>query len=226
MAIPTEVGSILRLTVSGQQGGYGQIQNVWFLEVDSPADLGHGTISVQEFCHGFWAMFRDSYNADLCSEVVTWEVVRGEILDTDINQFVAAEDYVVPADESAGGRIEAASDPFAAYQIRLQRPNANFRHGYKRLGGVCDADSTNGGILTSPYASLVAFAITLSLPLHPAWWVDDVETFSSSAVGHIVVGAFVRNGDPLDEYFFERPAAFVASQIVTTQSTRKFGRGS
>jgi hypothetical protein len=226
MPVYPEVGDIMRLTLVGRYDDDQDTNNVFYVEVTDTSVSSEPPPSVANYCWGLWVPIRDELVTTFTAGAMKYSRIKGEILDGDTNEFVFAEDYIIPTLEGTGGQSGDALPSSDAFQLRLQRPNANFRHGYKRFAGVSEEDNVAGVLSNDAFLGLTALAVALSLPRPAYHSVFTEETPYASAAFELRVGQFIHNGDPLDVPVFAAPSAIVANPRVVTQNTRKHGTGS
>lgn len=226
MAIYPEVGDILRLTLVGLYDGDQETNNVFLFEVTDNQPVSGFSPSVANYAWGLWVQLRDNYVVDACSSVMEFQRVKGELFSQDTYEFVFAEDYIIPSEEANGGVGGDALPSTDAYQLRLQRPSADFRHGYKRLPGVPESENASGVIGGTAFSVLEGLAAQLMVEINAYHSVFTEETAWVDALMALRIGQFQHNGDPLDVPVFAAPSAIVVNPRVRTQNTRQHGRGS
>jgi hypothetical protein len=150
--------------------------------------------------------------------------VRDLYSDTDFFDFV----YGTPP---TGGQPAEFTSPFASYAFRTNRVRLNVRRGSKRIAGVSEVQVTNGIVISGFRAALADFAQTMSdtltstvlgssLIFQPA--VISLKRQISEETGKVEYVLY-----PPEEQL-DHTAVGVNWQSlvnVTSQSTRKYGRG-
>jgi len=106
--------------------------------------------------------------------------------------------------------------PFVAWAFRMNRTQLNVRNGWKRIGGVPEAGQ-NGGIPIAGYTPLLDdVAVTMGANL-----VSAGVTFEPR-----IMRKTVTPGPPKITTYTDFPMGTVQFTSISTQNTRKFGRGS
>lgn len=222
-----EVDQILRIRFTGYWlPTFDSIQNVFYAKVIDPNPTAGGVATVGNFGAGLYKVYYAAIHSEIVSPKVEFQTVDVDILSPETGFFEAGEVYVIPAAEKAGGAGGEALSPTDAYGIRFNRPNANFRHSYKRFAGVTEDNQSGGNLSSAALASLIVAAATFVGPLPAGELVDDA---TEALVGtNMVLGGLqqILNGDVLDMPVWYPFASAVASPTVRTQNTRQFGRGS
>lgn len=108
-----------------------------------------------------------------------------------------------------------AMPSFVAWGFRLTRADRQSRHGYKRIPGVSEGD-INDGVATAPAAAnLIGFAAVLA------------GTIQASGGNCEYTPVILKTtGTPADPVYTDYPIAGVQYVRVTSQVTRRVGRGS
>jgi hypothetical protein len=221
----SEIGDIYRMTLKGVFGSTTETNNVFYYEVESIDPGASPAVTPRNYAWGLWAALRDSYVTDLCSVKQVFTAVKAEKLDTETGEFVFAEEYSIPTGEREGQIAGDALPSNDAYQLRLVRPTADFRHGYKRFPGVAE-ELQEDGVLTAPaFTALTAVAVRLVLPIDAVLSVFGEETELPGAQMNIRIGQFIHNGDPLDTPVFAFPSSIIPNDRVRPQNSRVFGHG-
>jgi len=113
----------------------------------------------------------------------------------------------------AGGVGSESLPPFVAWAFRLNRATRVVRNGQKRYAGVAESDQVNGEATGAALTRLNAVASALDDPLEQATpdgsWVLRI----AHALGTI------------PETYTPYPVASVSYSRISSQNTRKFGRG-
>lgn len=115
---------------------------------------------------------------------------------------------------TVGTRTGDTLPPYAAWSFRFLRTLSDSRGGYKRIGGIAEPDQVDGvytgGIITNLQAAAVAMGVQLSTVGGNTW--------------RPVVVSLILNGIERTEPLIN-PVSGVQFQRITTQNSRKFGRG-
>lgn len=126
--------------------------------------------------------------------------------------------YTIPTDERVGLVDSAALPPFVSWTFQYTRPNASFRHGYKRFSSVPETLTDNGLPTSGAETLLIALANKLkaSVPLE----VSGVAPFMRPALVQRE-----KNGQPVDPDVWYLPSTVIYKKIGS-QNTRKYNVGS
>jgi len=128
-----------------------------------------------------------------------------------------------------GSRVAGeAYPPFGCFSLRFVRRRADMRHGYKRFGGLSESDVA-GGYLQS---GLVTAINTLKGKIVDPWVNPSLEEVCNfcivKRIPYVVEGSgktAYRMPESAGEYISYFPTQAVLLGVVTTQNSRKFGRG-
>lgn len=172
---------------------------------------------------GFWEKLRlsagvQAFQHATCrtTEVITTEISGGS------NTGLQGS-YAVPTGNQAGLVSSTDAMPSSvAYGVRFQRPSNQFRHGYKRLAGVHEGASVGGLIDNTTLGQLNTYALAASEDFSP---MDDSGTSLTTVTCWQVVRS-MRIGGVSHAPTYARPVSWLVSPYLTTQNTRKVGRGS
>jgi hypothetical protein len=124
-------------------------------------------------------------------------------------------------DEQSLGNINGslsgdAAAPFMAFGFRLQRTNNTTRHGFKRIGGLQEAYPTSDLITgAGSNTALDEIAVAMFQTL--------VQVIGTQEAIPVIIG---KNNSNAPGSWTANPVAGVQFQRITTQNTRKIGRGS
>jgi hypothetical protein len=153
------------------------------------------------------------------------EFVRIYAFNLDNPTDFSEEYYVDKVGQRSGGEAYA---PFVAVGMRFPRLRLDMRHGYKRFAGLSEADVTGGEIS----GTLLGLFNNLGLVLVGTWH-DDVPNDICNFV--IVKRVKILTIDPPGvtyrmpeddlEFVYYQPQERVVSSALTSQNTRKIGRG-
>lgn len=164
--------------------------------------------------------FWDNVKADL--RAVTTTEVEYKVLDVfkaDGADVGASGFYTIPIAEQPGLRDEETLPPEATWTFQYTRPNANFRHGYKRFAGVSENLQSRG------IASAAALVLlnTLATTLGEEFPLEDGILLTPTARPVLVQRQL--NGLPVDPDVWYYPSSVIYKKIGS-QDTRAYGRGS
>lgn len=144
----------------------------------------------------------------------TLEVFKADGVDVGASGF-----YTIPSNEQAGAQSGDPLPPFVAWSFQYTRPNANYRHGYKRFAGIREADQANGVATTDVLVYLNGLATTLASSINLNAAVGIAPYIEPALVQR------VKNGQPVDPDVWYKPATVVYKKIGS-QNTRKYNVGS
>lgn len=117
-----------------------------------------------------------------------------------------------------GTRTGEAMPPFVAWEYQLLRATSATRHGWKRFGGIAEPDHSNGVPNPTFQATLDALAATLYAGF-------DTGTVPFTKLYSPILASYIVNGMPRVTPVFNSVNNIIYKR-VTSQNTRKFGRGS
>lgn len=204
------VGQVVRIT-DEQVLSSQQVINVYFYEITgiAPGD----PLEIEEVSQGWWdavkATLRACQAPSLQHISVTAEALGG---DKDFHE------YTIPPGERAGtsGFIGQQSPTFESYSFTLVPATRQTRPGSKRIAGVnTDAVGDFGQVVPSQLAILEDFADVLGAPVN-------VGVLGTSEISPIIY----RPSDGINPPVKNPVVGVRVVSRVTTQNTRKIGRGS
>lgn len=207
-------GEILRVidkqTLFGQQ-----VLNVYYYEVGT--DLG-GTTPL-EIAEGWWDSIEEALRACQHEELNHVEVT--------VESLDGSHDFgtfTIPIGMGEGTRTGTdCMPPFASFGLKMIPQNRQVRPGSKRIAGVDEDVVDNGGVVsTGMIALLQTFADIISAPIP---FVGFLDTIVPVVVGFPHPASPTGRPARLDRVAIPVTATSV-STYVTTQNTRKYGRGS
>jgi hypothetical protein len=221
------VGQKVQMVIRGRSPYSEDTNTVWYFNINDPSIVGGGTASLENFAQGLWKEYRDLFVVQLQPAGWFTNQIDVKVLDTDTGLFNLQAIYFVPTADKQGGRDDASLPASGAYRLMFVRPpGTSFRNGYKRLPGVCEADTNVDDILATPLGVLQTLAIALSIgvPAVSGTFGDDEEVLNGTIMDLQVIQA-VLDGDILPVPNFAPPAAIIANGKVGHQDTRDPGRG-
>lgn len=192
------------------------IINSFYFEVDLESGLGLGIENeLFEIGKAMWNNIKDELLDPTCSVVTYYQV---DVFKADGSDVGASGFYTIPSGEGVGGIETEALPPFVAWTFQYTRPNANYRHGYKRFAGVPEAGQVKGIVASSYVASLNALADKLKA---------DVPLGTGAGSAHMFPKLVqrVKNGTPVDPDVWYQPSTVVYKKIGS-QNSRKYNVGS
>jgi len=220
MPISVATDDVLELTMKGAFGGISQVINVYHYKVTAA-----GSATLQEFGAGLAQMWAAVIGL-ITNEHVKFNEVEVTKLDTD-GLPVTGESFIAVGDYLLGQQLGESLPPFVCWTFKYLRPNATFRHGFKRFAGV-DEDAQLDGFPASSIATPLAnVAAALEGTLH-AYTIDtdgNPDTSISGATAVPVILQKIINGDPISPINVGLVSDVVFDRIGT-QNSRKYGVGS
>lgn len=207
------VGSLVEIAVEGTVFAQQQM-NVWTYRVQAYP----GPASGAEIAEAFWQHVKAATRGVAVTLHTTlYQTVRVRELDDPLGLFGS---YAVPTAEQSGTRSPAGSEDtptFVALGARLHVGARTTRPGSKRFAGLCEADII--GQVASPTARAAVQAL-LDVACVPVTLGAPAALVGLSPV---VVRRDPVTGLPVAWQYIE---SATANNYVTTQNTRKVGRGS
>jgi len=207
IGVPIQIA--MRGTNINQQVQMGQ----WFV-TDGAAFLTADATAVGE---AFWDQVKTTFRA---TQPDTGATFLTNILVSEPGPTGAFGEYAVPPEEQMGTRdiadVDQALPPFIAAGIRLTVATRLTRPGQKRLWGQRESDQFNG-TWTEDYQTLVnAFAAVISEPI----------TLGAPVATGVLIPVVTRlSPDSSEVLEYQNVTGFVLNPNVTSQNSRKFGRG-
>lgn len=205
-------GSLVEITLV-QQRSSDTFLNVFQYEIDAAP----GVVNAIDLATGWWNHVKIAWRAIVASNFGTYfRSVR--VLELN-NSAGAFGDWNIPTGESAGTRAPTAAPqalpPFNAAGIRLLVGSRLTRPGQKRIYGLTEADSDEG-LLTAAYQVLLnSLGTVISAPMVLAAPVAGV-TLQPIVASKDAAGTVINS---------QAITGFLINQYVTSQNTRKTGRG-
>lgn len=199
------VGDVLRVTACGKVLGE-QMCNVIYLVVATWT----GETTPQEAFEA-WVLGYMEDAARLQTSDAEWNFASFSNVTTDQNYG----DFVVEP-PIVGDSEDHCMPPYVALSFRQNRNTKATRHGYKRISGLPESAQSNGILTLDPtYQSAVSqFAATVGLPVGGPGW-----SFRPVIAGRTPSGG-------VDFARINSVASVSPQPELTTQNTRKYGRGS
>jgi hypothetical protein len=171
--------------------------------------------------HGLWKLLLTAGLQTLTSvlqafiKVIVTEISGGS------NPGLTAE-YTIPPGEGLGGSTSDPGSPFDAFGLRFTASDGGFRHGYKRFPGVSEGFESLGHVSGGATTLLPAIGAAL---LTNWLSVNDAGSNVITSGNHYMLRKTRSHGMPVSPIQYSRPIG-VSVQDITTQNTRKYGRGS
>lgn len=203
---------VLEFTLKSYYGGSAnQGLNVFQYQVVTPEPFGLA-LNGQELCEGIYAHILSSELRAIISSQVAYNGFSIKNLSEPLEIFEG-----VPNEAIVGDVAGDCLPPYAAYGFKLTRTTALTRNGAKRFWGVPESMQVNGqpgglAIVNLPLiAQNLAFGFDFDLVIEP---VENVQ-FYPAIVRKDAAGLMTQFQRVLSAQF----------RSITTQNTRKFGRG-
>lgn len=206
-------GTLLEIAVR-QTAYQQQVLNVWTYEVTGTFD----GISAGAVANAYWQVVKDVYRGALSSQYnPTFVDVVVRQLDDPLG---ALGSYAIPEAERAGTRDAGGGDlapAFIATGVRLVVGTRATRGGQKRIGGLLESDFSNGVLSAGVIAAVSALMEVAAV---------GTLTLGPPALGMDLLPIIVRR-DPVTglPVAYQPIVGYSISNQVTTQNTRKIGRG-
>jgi|APMI01.1.fsa_nt_gi hypothetical protein len=163
----------------------------------------------------FWDTIKASLMA-VTSELVAYDLI--EVFKADGSDVGNSGFYTIPVGDNTGRPTGDCLPPFAAWSFQYTRPNANFRHGWKRFAGVPESLQLDGRATDAAVALLATLATALKTPIQMGI-AAGVNMMTPALVQR------VKGGQPIDPDIWYTPSTVVYKKIGH-QTTRDYGRGS
>jgi len=220
MPISVASGSLLEFKVVGEFNGAQETNNVFHYK-----QSGGGSATLDQYANGLMNAI-ETFVYPITSVVQRYIRIDAAILDSD-GELVNGESVFFPSTNDNGVVTGESMPPFVTWTYKLVRPDATFRHGFKRFAGVPESMQNGGFPDSSALTALNALATSLGDAII-AMTVDedgnpDEEISDASAIPAVVQR--VINGDPISPVNVALISSAVFSKIGS-QNSRKYGVGS
>jgi hypothetical protein len=210
MAVP--VGNIAQITVSGKT-----FEQTWSNVYTYQSIIWPGLVTAEQAAEAYWNQVKAAYRALF---PVGWAEAFSTVTVVDISD--PSGDYAVygiPSAERAGTRSNPSGDPappFLSIGVRLNVPSRVTRPGQKRYAGMYEVDM-QGDTATSGYITLIENAAAATI----AGMVLGAPAATVS-LNPVVVKRDPATGGVLT---YQSVTSTTVNTRITTQNTRKIGRG-
>lgn len=198
-------------------------RNRFFYRVIEPL-LGDGSQnSPAEFAAGFWRSIGPELRAVTHAEH-EFSTVKLTELDPVTLEGLFEFEWTIPDAENNGVVQGEYLPPFICFTFRYVRPSLEFRHGYKRFGGMGEVSIDDGAPTSATLASLTSLASALFLPIIGADPDPAEDPLPNPVYAEPVLVSVVKNGEPRPTPLVDKPVTVLYNGIGT-QNSRKVGRG-
>lgn len=159
----------------------------------------------------------DTFNSDLLPSIAALQSGLLQHVETTVNNLMDLSDFANIATAVTGAQGGDALPPYDAVALFYQRTTRASRNGWKRIAGVPENHQNNGTLDSTILASWVTIANLLLGPV-----VSTVHTVT--LVPYIWRRPNPTHVPPIAQAFFP-VGGIIPHNAVTTQNTRKYGRG-
>lgn len=207
------IGANSLIELSVNQTFMGQtIANIWGYKVD----VYVGTPNAVQIAEAWWNHVKATYRAIMPSG---FGAVFRSVKITELN--VSGGDYAeydIPIAEQTGTRASSADQqpPFLAVGVRLVVGSRLTRPGQKRLAGVQEVDQAGGVLIPGTIAIYKTFVDVAASTI----------VLGAPAAGTTLIPKVFRKGAGGTILAEQTITGTIVNPNVTTQNSRKFGRGS
>lgn len=210
MSIPND--ALLEISVTGLNTG-GQAMNVWQYQVGNTA----APITAENVAEAWWNNVKVKYR-----QVATtyYDALFRSVMVRELNEPAGAYgSYAIPTAEQGGTRSMGTSPqglpPFCCVGVRLNVGTRVTRPGQKRFPGLLEIDQDNG---------LLASGV-VSAALDTANYMIQTLTLGAPALAMTLSPIIVRKDAQGTVTAYQPIRSASVGLYVTTQNSRKFGRG-
>jgi hypothetical protein len=219
MPLSVALDDVLEFVVVGFYNNIVQVNNVFHYRVNAQV-----AATLNQFAAGLKQLVVDEVQ-NTTSVIINYDNIQARILDAD-GVLVNGETYVIPSTHGQGQISGDSLPPQDCITFKYLRPDASFRHGFKRFAGVPEGGQLDG-LPTSGYVTgLASLATSLEAVIH-AYTIDgggDPDASITGCTMEPVILQKIINGDPISPINIGVVSDVVFDKIGT-QNTRKFGRG-
>lgn len=195
------------------RSGADEFRNVWGYELGGTVSP---TIQAAHICEAWWNHMKGSYRAAMSSGMGnTFFKVSCKSLMSSVGD---AGEWAIPTGEQAGTRTPPAGDiapVFLAATAKLVVPSRLTRPGSKRFFGLYEADIILNNVVAG-YQTLIAAILNAQLP----------NFILGAPAATLQLNPVVISKDTSGLHSVSQQwNSFIISNLVSTQNTRKLGRG-
>lgn len=214
------VDDVIEVVLQGTFNGAVGLRNVFHFQV-SNVDVGGDTPFEQMYAtaRDVWANMLDELRA-ITSAVVSYSQITAKVISG--AEAGVQNLYLIPTGERAGLASGDALPPYVAYGFRYQGAGGAERNGYKRFAGVNEGNNQHGA-----YAGDAALVNDLATKLAADIQISGFDSIVGQYdIQPVIIKKMAGGLDPSDILVIAkwRPVG-VTFYGLTTQNTRKFGRG-
>lgn len=193
-----------------------QQMNIWYYEI---TEIAQG-VTAHNIAEAWWAHVKAAYRATAVSTQAAFKFLSVTLRDDD-NPTGDAATYAIPAGEQAGTRNAPAggSDlmpPFASATGRLHVGTRATRSGSKRFGFLYEADNVHG-YLDAGFAGVVGGVLAVAA--------DNMILGAPALLTGLMPVVKGKGASKPPVITYQPVTGWSVSPYVTTQNSRKFGRG-
>lgn len=220
MPISVPNNATLEFKLVGEFNGAQETNNVFHYK-----ESGGTSGTLDQYANGLMNLI-ETFIYPITSVVQRYIRIDASILDAD-GELVNGESVFFPSANDNGVVTGESMPPFVTWTYKYVRPDATFRHGFKRFAGVAESQQNSGFPDSGALSVLNAAAVALG-DLVPGMTVDvdgnpDAEVTDVGMVP--VILQRIINGDPISPVNVGEVGSVVFSKIGT-QNSRKYGVGS
>lgn len=218
--MPVSAGDIIKFTVVGEQSGQQIVNTMHYLVLGSDAPVTD--VQITGLCAGFGSLWRGLLSNRI-SVAFRWDRVLFEHVNG-----IEIGAYTFPAN-AIGGDATQMLPTFNAVGIQHVRANRVTRHGYTRIGGITEGDVDNGVLTSAALTTFQNFAAQFIRPVTGENILEfEILDGAEEVVNRLDAQNIIWGGNdpayPTGRY--QVPTGFDVRERITTQNTRKVGRGS
>lgn len=200
--------------VVDQVGLNGQMLNVWQYQVG----IMPGTVTPVQLAEGWWNHVKTAYRGIYPVNFATvFSSIRLRELNNPVGDYA---EFDVPVAERTGTRSNLTQSermpPFTATGVRLVVGSRATRPGQKRFANLAEGDQIDGNITGTALSSVTALMGVMTTTL----------TLGAPAATVTLFPIVTRKNGTGDVIASQDITGFIVNQRITSQNTRKYGRGS
>jgi hypothetical protein len=217
------LNSILQFTLVGKYNATITCLNRFYYRVSELGEvLAPEMVKGESFARGLWRKVGSPLRT-ICTTQMRYERVDWAEYDLSTGQPGLGGTYLIPSGEQAGTSAGDTLPPFVSVGFKYLRPSTEFRHGYKRFSGISEGITANG-FVSATEPGLLALSVALSQDI--GYWVSDTAStgIPLNAAYPVLIRKIV-SGQPLLPQVAGEPVGIQHLYALTSQNTRKYGRG-